>query len=472
MKLTQTSDYIPPFSHSNYTKAHYNKANSNPFKSSQSTGYSAAKGSIAKEPFTNQMDVESCEANIEQVAQRSQAIILDYFQQQAKSSPSEKIIEEFVNLFIEDIPFNKNLEQAFYDLIVINLQEQFRQVLLQCYYTLIKEFLLRNEYQNIPILVESLAESRLQNRSLSMVKRRLTEWRKCFLASPDYQKLVFLANWYTRRYEDTWSRRYAYYIFLDQSLNSGSSELERDCARILARRIHKKYKFKLAIYLAHLDVPNAGRSSYNPTKLNRNSLQLIQKVLVKQKSFNYQSLANIFLKQTQGLPFKDFKNSLLKYLGVALGDEQVSGWLIKAKLAKQIEPLYTHYDDVPWDAGLLLRTCKRVLAYLLNPPDDPEANHPCNVLTRRNHYLTLTVLVLKILLICPNSYQDMITYISALIQRYQGEPVEKCQWLINFLETLTVVLTIASAQNADALEGHSGLPCSEDRIVNDLVAVA
>ncbi|MCW6038146.1 hypothetical protein K4A83_17985 [Spirulina subsalsa FACHB-351] len=467
MKSTQAQDYSSSISHS-----HYNKAHSGFFNSSKSARYSPTKSSAAKEPFANQMDVESCEANIEQVAQRSQGIILDYFTQQAKSLPSERIIEEFMNLFIDDIPFNKTLEQAFYDLIVINLQEQFRQVLVQCYYTLIKEFLRRNEYEKIPTLVEKLAQSSLQNRSLSMVKRRLHEWRKCFLASPDYQKLLFLANWYTRRYEDTWSRRYAYYIFLDQSLNSGSSELERECARILARRIQKKYKFKLAIYLAHLDVPNAGRSSYNPTKLNRNSLHLIQKVLVKQKSFNYQSLANIFLKQTQGLSFKEFKNSLLKYLGVALGDEQVSGWVIKAKLAKQIEPLYTHHDDVPWDAGLLLRTCKRVLSYLLNPPDDPEANHPFNVLTRRNHYLTLTILVLKILLICPNSYQHMITYVSALIQRYQGESVEKCQWLINFLETLTVVLTIASAQNADALEGHSGLPCSEDRMANDLVAVA
>ncbi|HAJ60724.1 MAG TPA: hypothetical protein DCP31_16835 [Cyanobacteria bacterium UBA8543] len=63
-------------------------------------------------------------------------------------------------------------------------------------------------------------------------------------------------------------------------------------------------------------------------------------------------------------------------------------------------------------------------------------------LVTHNQGLSLAIIILKIILICKASYVHLENCIADLIQYYEDEPESDCQWLIEFLEILTVTLTI------------------------------
>jgi hypothetical protein len=64
------------------------------------------------------------------------------------------------------------------------------------------------------------------------------------------------------------------------------------------------------------------------------------------------------------------------------------------------------------------------------------------VLATHDNALTLAILLLKIVLLCPSSYTHLECCIAKLIQHYESLPESDCKWLINFLEVIKVTLTI------------------------------
>ncbi|HEY9834071.1 MAG TPA: hypothetical protein V6D26_26195, partial [Stenomitos sp.] len=56
--------------------------------------------------------------------------------------------------------------------------------------------------------------------------------------------------------------------------------------------------------------------------------------------------------------------------------------------------------------------------------------------------LTLAIILLKIVLLCPQSHSHLEFCLAQLIQYYQNQPEEECEWLINFLEVIQLTLTI------------------------------
>jgi hypothetical protein len=63
-------------------------------------------------------------------------------------------------------------------------------------------------------------------------------------------------------------------------------------------------------------------------------------------------------------------------------------------------------------------------------------------LALQGEYLTLAIFLLKIILVSRNSYIHLEVCIGYLIQYYENESESDCQWLIKFLETLKVTLTV------------------------------
>ncbi|WP_204102779.1 MULTISPECIES: hypothetical protein [Spirulina sp. CCY15215] len=374
-----------------------------------------------------------------------QTLICDFFTEIVSSESPQSAIDHFKDFFIlKSDRIGKAIEQSLYDLIVLNCEEDFFILLDRCCSILIKQWIVTKQEKYIAVLLDVLKNEIGSYKSLHPTRRRLKEWVLGFLESNYFQGLQLFVPCDRQKSEDTtpWKNRYTAYILTAQYFNPDYPREHREVAKLLAYKSHKQFKFKLALFLARANLPNSSqRSDQNPTTLNLRTLCLIQQILVKRKNINYQGLANIFLKQTEGMVYKDFKKSLLKYLLFSLKQGQTSTWL-QASIAKYLESLYSNYNDKIVDSNLLLRTCKRLIVYLLKPNWEI-SSHPFTILTRRSNYLTLATLLLKIVLISQSSYKQLIFCTVELIQEHETQPEAECQWLIGFIETLRVVLAIS-----------------------------
>jgi hypothetical protein len=56
--------------------------------------------------------------------------------------------------------------------------------------------------------------------------------------------------------------------------------------------------------------------------------------------------------------------------------------------------------------------------------------------------LTLVIVLLKIILICPNARTHLENCIAKLIQYYVDYPEDECKWVINFFEIFNITFAI------------------------------
>lgn len=389
------------------------------------------------------------------VAPRSQSsacedIICDFFVAYVKKEQPDLVLKTFSDFFIEQndrIP--AALKPTFSNLLVQDREKSFIAAINRCCYILINHWIAAANRHNIQRLIDLFLFIPPSLDEASPLQAKSRQWLDRFLASEQWLQIQNFALRYTQtksenhsRESERWHNRYSYYLLSEQYTNLNNPREQREAAKLASRQIGQKFKFNLAMYLAHSQsILGRDRAYENPTHLSDRVLNLIHKTLTKRKRFDYRNLANIFGKQTEGIPFKNFKQSLLKYLLFSLKKNSTSAWL-QTYLSGYLDTLYPDYDDCPLDAKLLLRTCNRLIELLT----EPDLNDPNNILTLlaiQRNYLTWAVILLKIILISPSSYNRLVARTATLIQLYEARSESDCQWLIRFLETLTVVLAIA-----------------------------
>jgi hypothetical protein len=195
------------------------------------------------------------------------------------------------------------------------------------------------------------------------------------------------------------------------------------------------------MYTARSQAPIAkGQIPKNPTGLGDEVLRFIKMIVAKRGSFSYVNLANIFLEQTRGITYEYFKPSLQKYLIFSVASKDFVDILNK-QLSARLEQLYESYHEKQLDEALLLRTCNRVIDYLTTEEGE-EPSELFILLLSQGNPLTLVIVLLKIILICPNSRIHLETCIAKLIQYYIDYPEDECQWIVNFFEVFKITFAI------------------------------
>ncbi|HEY9902855.1 MAG TPA: hypothetical protein V6D43_10555, partial [Candidatus Sericytochromatia bacterium] len=299
----------------------------------------------------------------------------------------------------------------------------------------------------------------------SVTLKRLKLWRSNFVHSQDYKELKIFISKFDN--QDHWSDRYSSYLLVEQSVDARKPRQQREAARTRCEQLKEQFKFELAMYTARSPLAASQQNtSPNPTILGDQVVHLIQKILQKRSTFSYTSLAKIFINQTQDLCYSDFKQSLLNYLVFFLDNQDLSN-TIKTELSKELEFLYETHEQKPWDNHLLLRTCNRVIDYLTTTTH----KNPSSLfilLATQDNALTLAILLLKIVLLCPSSYTHLECCLAKLIQHYESLPESDCAWLINFLDVLKVTLTIYTDNVEFTLVNMSGKNNDSYRIFSQI----
>jgi len=397
---------------------------------------------------------------------QAQEIISCFFLEEVKISAPESVLEKFKYLFIEPSPaVNSIPRQALEYIASLDQEKTFINTFKRSIYILVNNWTATRQEQYIQELVQLLSVSLDAQPVSSFTLKRLKLWRSNFVHSQDYKELKIFISKFDN--QDHWSDRYSSYLLVEQSVDARKPRQQREAARTRCEQLKEQFKFELAMYTARSPLAASQQNtSPNPTILGDQVVHLIQKILQKRSTFSYTSLAKIFINQTQDLCYSDFKQSLLNYLVFFLDNQDLSN-TIKTELSKELEFLYETHEQKPWDNHLLLRTCNRVIDYLTTTTH----KNPSSLfilLATQDNALTLAILLLKIVLLCPSSYTHLECCLAKLIQHYESLPESDCAWLINFLDVLKVTLTIYTDNVEFTLVNMSGKNSDSYRIFSQI----
>ncbi len=269
----------------------------------------------------------------------------------------------------------------------------------------------------------------------------LSTWIDNFIKTQDYQEIKLFVAKYDYQQKEHWKNNYTSYLLTSQYANSQNSLEQRQAAKVLSQQLQDKFKLDLAMYTAHSH-PDAAQSqrTQNPTFLGDEALELIKKVVSKRSFFSYANLANIFIQQTHKLHYKNFKQSLIKYLFFSVSNQGLVNNL-KTKLTEKLETIYQEYDEEVLNKPLLLKTCNRTIEWLTIPRNG-EPSSLFIALASQGNPLTLAIILLKLILICPPTRTHLQICMANLIRYYEDYSQEECHWVIKFLEITKIILTI------------------------------
>ncbi len=370
----------------------------------------------------------------------SPELIYQYFLNLVKTGTPEQGLDAFEQLFFHSrCPGQPEVEVALEDILSLEQGElQFRGLIKRCCYILINNFLINRQQKYIKKLIQKIQDYPVQEQTfLSDQKCLLSIWVSNFIESEDYGELIQC----TSSGSKNWSSRYQSYLLISQYANPRNSREQKEAARHLAQQLKDQYKFNLALYIARSESP-AGRERIppNPTQLGDEVIKLIKHTISTQRVFNYANQANLFLNNTKNFTYQTFKYCLPQYLIYNFGDQYPAN-IIKEKLEEKLDFLYVNQDENPVTKALIIRTCNRLIEYLLIE-QGKQPGFLFNLMLRQGHQLTLVILLLKLVLIASYCRTYLETCIANLIQFYQDHEEEQCQGFIHFIEVFNLVFTL------------------------------
>ncbi len=397
--------------------------------------------SLPKEPSSSILDKLNRSAQNLSLSQ-AQELICQFFLEELKQQSPEWVLQHFKHLFIQPTEaINSTVRHALSFIIASGSEETFIYTFKRSLYILVNNWSAARQQKYVQQLVQLLSTSLNTQTVCTVTLKRLTLWRRNFVNSQDYQELKLFAAKYENRNQEHWSHRYSSYLLVSQAADVRKPLEQQEAARTYSKQLKDRFKYELAMYTARSSSVTSQESiSPNPTNLGDEVLRLIQRILKKRSRFSYASLARIFLNQNQDTRYKYFKQNLLNYLFFSTTNEGFAE-MLKSELASVLNTLYPIYDNQHWDSSLLLRTCKRVIE-CLTTMDRKNPSRLFISLIAQGQALTLAILLLKIILLCPQTHTHLECCLAQLIQHYKSQTERECQWLINFLEVIQLTLTI------------------------------
>ncbi|HEY9763823.1 MAG TPA: hypothetical protein V6D07_14925 [Trichocoleus sp.] len=377
---------------------------------------------------------------------QAQQIIFNFLLEIVNSWPPQDVLEEFSRLFIDHgDSTSSDTIPALHVILFANNEQEFKNTLKRSCYILVNNWEVARHFNAIHELIQLFENPSLQRKTLSPTLKRLRQWVNNFIESSDFKELSLFAARFleekTLNRPGEWVNQYSSYLLVSQYTNPENPVEQREAARTLSKRLKDQFKFDLAMYTARSQSAVATqRTAKNPTALGDEALRLIKAIVAKRGDYSYKNLSRIFLEQTRDLSYGNFKNNLPEYLFFTVKDHPLTHEL-KRQLRLRLKTLYVEDEREPINPSLILRTCNRVVDYLMTEDRKTPSSLFILILSRGNS-LTLAIILLKLILISRGSLLYLEARIADLISYYQEFPRDQCYWVINFLEVFRVTFAI------------------------------
>jgi hypothetical protein len=393
----------------------------------------------------------------------AQDCIYDFLLRSVKTLPPDAVLTAFEQLFIEAADCQEEaVAESLVDILRLGDRQRFFYTIKRSCYILINNWGSQRYFDAIKDLVHRLDDFKSVPFSYSQFLDRMQAWVLEFKNSKDFQDLKLFAS----RYEEGghWSNRYTSYLLVTQYFDHNNPSEQREAAKEMSRQLRDRFRFDLAMYVAHSqlgstrsgDPTTSGLNSgilrggsfqgearepvKNPTTLGDNVLRLIKMIVLRRGQFSYEHLARLFRAQTQGITVRAYKKSLVNYL---LFSVETPGFvqLLQKQLARRLDGLYVERDGDLIDEAIALRIANRLLEWLLVEEGD-RPSPLFNLVLDQGGPLTLVMMLLKIVLVSPKSRNLLELKIATLIRHHEALTATECNWFIQFLEIFSVAFAI------------------------------
>ena len=111
--------------------------------------------------------------------------------------------------------------------------------------------------------------------------------------------------------------------------------------------------------------------------------------------YSYHNVARLFQQQTHESSYSDYKESLIEYLCFSISDLAFLN-VIEAGLNTKLPPLYQMHDRDAVDPSLNLRTCNRLIDFLITEDKEYALDACLSECSNRAIRLNIAVMLLKI----------------------------------------------------------------------------
>lgn len=357
-----------------------------------------------------------------------------------KQCSPEITIQEFKHLFIQHTDSgNPDSIAAVYEIIFANNEEEFHYTIKRSCYILVNNWISTKNNHCTQQLIESFEDPIIERKSFSPTINRLRAWTRNFVNSKDYQELkLFISSKYKE--PSRLSNRYKSHLLIAQSADIRNPIEQREAALNRAKQLQYRFKFDLAMYMAHLEPTKVNNQSKNPTELGDDALRIIKIIIAKQEPSSYARMADIFIQKTQKQPCKEFQQSLLSYL-VPPSECRAFTDNLKLNLLKKLTFIYETNKDQIINERLLLKTCNKLISHLTTE-DNRYPSPTLHLLMTHAHPLVVVIVLLKIVLISRSVRGHLESCIAVLIHFYEDSPQSESKWMVNFLEIFNIMFAI------------------------------
>ncbi|MEM9149628.1 MAG: hypothetical protein AAGB19_04155 [Cyanobacteria bacterium P01_F01_bin.3] len=388
-------------------------------------------------------DQRDCEKPIDfHLAQQQ---IYDELLDSVRHAPPVEALAHFESIFFGSTGSqDADVSPFIYRILFADDEQEFRNTLKRACYILVNNWDLGREGNMVHALLALFTQPGLQKTTFSPSLKRLRQWLLSFAGSQDFEELQLFANQRVNMNQaSSWSNRYVTYQLIAQYVDESNSLDQREAARSLSRRLKNKFKHDLAMYTAFSQ--NSSRLDHkymNPTVLGDEVLRLIKAILVRRGQYSYRNVARLFQQQTFETPYASYKESLLEYLCFSISHTPFVT-AIETHMGDKLPQLYAEHNEDAVDPSLSLRTCNRLIDILTTEDEQ----HPSKLFVRlmaQGNPLNVVIVLLKIVLISPNSQLYLEARLANLIGYYKQFMEAECQGIVQFLEICGVTFAIYS----------------------------
>lgn len=399
---------------------------------------------------------------------QEKGILYEYFRHCLNNQPPQVVLDEFRCLFIEGRSKQSNAREALEKIVFSQQgQEKFNYIINYCCHIIINYWSNKPELQEfIPRLIDIFNEVNPNHNYRDRRKNRLLKLVCDFQTTEQYLKLRRLINLLSPDEKidlgdnceiGELSKRY-FYLYEYLLLGDENSPEEKKLIREIRKNNQKCFEFQLSqhiIYRARLvQIARARQFSQGAGKLVRrvNNPSLLSekdlKIAIKQymgkinQEDTVWQLAQRFLTENKfRRSYREYHQDLYSYLSDSIVPRD-ENYQFKNKLKQIFNQIKPPTNSQELTDIVMLSICRQLLKFLVAATyKQPDHYQFIELIKYLGTVQTITLLI-KIILICPQSKPDLEKRFAILFTHYQSYKLNEVPWLVKSLEHLLVAFSI------------------------------
>ncbi|MEL6928135.1 MAG: hypothetical protein AAFO95_05850 [Cyanobacteria bacterium J06600_6] len=413
---------------------------------------------------------------------RNYSVVYEYLQHSAAVQPPSELIRRFQNLLQNGKNTDAKAYQAF-EKIVFAQGEQFNFFLSQCFYLILAVWLDNPESSTYIGQLLDIPNSVANRKSYDRRRKEIIGLVKRFQQSQSYQQLRLMIdiiqpreasvevlssfvtneskNELTNSKTPSINSYLIRYPFLYKNLLPTEIAVPNLVEKIaeLQNSRQKDFEIKLSQHIIYrfrlkqlakmrMMAKGAGKiivKAENPSWLSEKSFYIALKQYVGKQDKSGSTLqerAQFFLAENKyRQTYSVFKQDLYRFLVKGIKPRN-STYQFESRFKEKLDSIFRQANEKPLNPTQILQTCRQLFSFLIVDSTTKKEPERFVELVANLGTAQVAMLLIKIVLICPESKADLSRKIYLIVERYQEHTVKEHLWLLKTLEHLLIAFSL------------------------------